>query len=134
MNHTISKDRKTLTIHADAAERQELADIETCGGHIACDVSMHDFLEPITCNSELEWLPEGATGDLTSAPMLGILGDDQMRMQGVPPSGPYGIIETGFNGHADTFQPILERWAFMDYQVRSVLEDLRDRGEAVFVS
>lgn len=130
MTYKISDDRKTLTISVDEAEQKELREIESIGA----DSTMHDFLEPLTSNSELEWIDPADTGDLTDAPMLGILGEDQVRMQGVNPSGPYGIIKTGFNGTADTFQPILERWAFMDYQVRSALEDLRDKGEAIFTS
>ena len=77
-------------------------------GEATCD--MADILEPITCNSELEWTSSEHTGDLTDAPMLGIL------------------------QHGDGDPVIVERWAFMDYQVRSVLEDLRDKGEAVFIS
>jgi|SRR5688572_8467707 len=129
MKYTISTDRTRLVIKADEAERKELREIQECGGDCQCDVSMHDFLEPLTCNSELEWIPEGVTGDLTSAPMLGILGE--------PTPGAGGILAGRWPDSAGIsqgwFQPILERWAFMDYQVRSVLEDLRDKGEAVFV-
>jgi len=61
----------------------------------------------VTCNSGLQWIDASETGDLTSAPMLG-----------------FKDLEN------DT---VLDRWAFMDYQVRSVLEDLRDTGKVVFV-
>lgn len=71
------------------------------------DNALLNWLEPLVCNSELYWILPEETGDLTDAPMLG-----HRDEQGVP----------------------LERWAFMDYQVRSVLQDLRDKGEVVFTS
>jgi hypothetical protein len=109
MKHTISPDRKTLTIHVDDAEREELREL---GQGIHQDQEMFEFLEPLICNSELEWINPADTGDLTDAPMLGIRFFDNESRQ----------------------ETILERWAFMSYQVRSVLEDLRDKGEAIFIS
>lgn len=134
MNYKISDDRKRLTIFVTPEEQKELRDIEQCGGDCQCDVSMHDFLEPLTRNSELEWIPEGSTGDLTSAPMLGILGDDYEHAK--LPHSRYGEILVGSWGEPVQcmYKPVLERWAFMDYQVRSVLEELRDKGEVTFVS
>lgn len=97
--------------------------------NIGSDIAMFDFLGPLTCNSELEWINPADTGDLTDAPMLGILGSavrDDETPRGY--NGPKIYVGPGL------VQPILERWAFMDYQVRSVLEDLRDNGECVFIS
>lgn len=126
MTHQISPDRKTLTILFTEKERQNLREL---GELIHQDATMHDCLEGLTCNSELEWISPADTGDLTSAPMLGILGDEQR--DDATPGGYRGTkVSTG----PGMIQPILERWAFMDYQVRSVLEDLRDTGKAVFVS
>ena len=110
MKHTISPDHLTLTITADDLERRAIA---IYGDY--SDDAMHDCFEHITCNSELEWIPGGETGDLTAAPMLGIRESS----------------EQADKEHRDA--EVLERWAFMDYQVRSVLEDLRDKGRAVFV-
>lgn len=117
MKATISPDRKTLTISVDDAEREELRNWEVerhgfANGNLQSDIAMMDFLEPIVCNSELDWISAAWTGDLTDAPMLGITEWD-LPQQDDP--------------------KVLERWAFMDYQVRSVLEDLRDKGECVFV-
>ncbi len=114
MKHTISPDRTRLTITVDLSERAELrhmpkGDAQGCGAIIHMDKTMHEFLEPLTCNSGLQWIDASETGDLTDAPMLGLYG-----------------------GPAE--HQVLERWAFMDYQVRSVLEDLRDKGECVFVA
>jgi len=113
VKYTISNDRTRLTITADEREREELRNIQECGGDCQCDVSMHDYFEKLCANSELEWVFPEHTGDLTDAPML-------------------GVCDWSNQGTSDT-PSIIERWAFMDYQVRSVLEDLRDKGEAVFV-
>ena len=40
------------------------------------DDFLHELLEPLVANDEYAWLPDGCTGDLTSAPMLGVLGDE----------------------------------------------------------
>jgi hypothetical protein len=99
---------------------------------------MYEFLEPLVSNSELEWINPVDTGDSTSAPMLGILGDEmtseEIRNNGIEF---YGLI--GCDPHNDGhnfawWKHIIARFAFMDYQVRSVLEDLRDTGKVVFVS
>ena len=82
---------------------------------IGTDTSMRDFFESyLLGDNELEWIDPAETGDLTSAPMLGLRDD-----------GCYRPAQEG---------KVIERWAFMDYQVRSVLEDLRDPGKVVFVS
>lgn len=133
MNHTISPDRHKLTIRVTPEEQEELREIQECGGDCQCDVSMHDFLEPLVCTSELEWIPEGVTDDLTSAPMLGIHGEYYEHAK--LPHTRYGEILVGCLGDPPRpiYTPILERWAFMDYAVRSVLEDLRDKGFAEFI-
>jgi hypothetical protein len=82
-----------------------------------------DCLESLIANSELEWIPEGVTGDLTSAPMLGILGAEQESE-----TGPHGAIPSS----SDRFQPILKRWAYMNYAVRSFVTDLLENGLCVF--
>lgn len=126
MKYEISPDRKTLTIMADEPAR---AALRSEGEYIHSDAAMLEYFDPLICNSELEWIDPADTGDLTSAPMLGILGEvksDELECL----ERSFGVIHTGTN----QFQPILERFAFMDYQVRSVLEDLRDTGKAVFTS
>jgi len=129
MRHIISPDRKTLTILIDADEQAELFEC----AEIQSDSAMTDFFERLTCNSELQWIPEGVTGDLTSAPMLGILGQPQ-----VTHNGPYGSIPCGRWSEnktvVDWHQPVLERWIFAQYETVSVLETLRDNGQALFIS
>lgn len=111
MNYHISKDRRFLTITADAGERANLVEL---GDSIHSDSTMCDVLEHITCNSELEWVRPEETGDLTDAPLLGIR---------------YASSER--KGEPGELQPIAERWGFEPYAVRSLLQDLRDKGEAV---
>jgi len=65
----------------------------------------HEILEWFTCSSEWEWIAPSETGDLTDAPMLGIRLYDED-----------GIVS--------------ERYAFMNYAVRSFLDDLADTGES----
>ena len=106
MHHTISESRDSLTIYADPEERDELRELksdepETWG----CDIDEIEFLEPLTSNSELDWIDPADTGDLTDAPMLGI---------------------------TDEEGTVLERWAFMPYETRTFLDDLIENGHAVF--
>ena len=125
MNHKISDDRTTLTISADLAERESLHEL---GDEIHQDAIMHNVFEPLICNSELEWIDPKSTGDLTSAPMLGILGKTKNADH-----VPFPCLNMGHWDGRDWACKIASRWAFMDYQVRSVLEDLRDNGEVIFV-
>lgn len=123
MKHSFNQDRSQLIITVDESEREELREIGQRGGGDFCDTSMYDFLEPLVCNSELEWLNASETGDLTDAPILGILGEEIPFQK--------ESLAHRFCG-PNLIQPILERWGFEPYQVRSPLEDLRDYGKAVF--
>ena len=97
---------RNLIITANREERaQLLADFSSPDAQAGAD--LHDVLEPLVSNSDLEWIDPSETGDLTSAPMLGI-------------RDRYNIVEA--------------RFAYMDYQVRSPVQDLIERGQAVFVS
>jgi hypothetical protein len=138
MKYEISPDRHRLTFTVDESEQQALRELPTEPGPdndwktIHSDVTMYDWFEHVTCNSDLEWIPDGITGDLTEAPMLGILGQDFKQHDPAIPAN-YGLFYVGCDGEHPLVQPVLERWAFEPYQVRSVLVDLRDTGKAVFV-
>ena len=119
MRCEINENRNRLTILIDDEERELLKAQETNGENLLSDSFMADFLEPLTCNSELDWVDpveaRDTFGDLTDAPMLGI----------------YGVSdETRSNGGRE----LCERWAFMSYETTSVLETLRDTGKAVFTN
>jgi hypothetical protein len=110
ISFSISSDRKTLTFLASNELRTEL---QEKNGHFS-DVDEAEVLEPVLCNSELDWVNPSETGDLTDAPMVGIR--DQIEENG------------------QLIHLIPERWAYTDYQIKSFLEDLRDTGKAIFIS
>lgn len=70
------------------------------------DQALYESFEKLVCNSELQWTNSEDTGDLTEAPMLCIKNDND---------------------------EIVERWAFMDYMMRSPLEDLILKGKVILV-
>jgi hypothetical protein len=91
-----------LILKADSQDREQLAELPDRSTD-----SEYEAVEKLIANSELEWIDAEETGDLTSAPMLG-LRDEQGQ--------------------------VISRWAFMDYQVRSFIDDLIEKGKAVFIS
>ena len=128
MTYTYNDDR--LTVTADADDRAELAQLKADDPDgFGSDEYMFDFFEGLMANSELDWIDPFDTGDLTDAPILGILGSDREFS-----SGPFGSVPSGFWNNHNWYRPILRRWGFMDYAVRSMLDDLLDRGEAVLVA
>lgn len=128
MRHTFNENRTRLVITADDSERETLRGLDDIQSHKA----MIEFLEPLLCNCELEWGQAWVTGDLTDAPILWIKGEDCTVHK--MPRDIAGTIFVGVRGEPPqpTYETVLERWAYMDYQVRSVLEDLRDKGEVIF--
>jgi len=137
MKFQISPDRRTLTITADAMERKLLREGWDNPGetNIASDKAMHEFFEGVLANSELQWIDPSWTGDLTSAPMLGILGDDVAESEVKSFPAPYhGWREIGFNGREKVFQPVLERWHYASYALRSPLADLMETGKCEFTN
>lgn len=155
MRYEISKDRAYLWLTVDLEEQESLQLLQRLekqrerneastgdwrlsdwnpGDSIQSEAIMYDFLEPLVCNSELDWIPEGITGDLTSAPMLGIYGNEE------PLSSKYKEwgwnqgtrLSSGRDGQVFV-QPVLERWAFLDYMIRSPLQDLANYGKVTFV-
>jgi hypothetical protein len=116
----------TLTLFADDEERAAIADLLDEEGKSIMDQE-GEALEYLISNSELQWISPSATGDLTDAPILGILGEEQREN-----SGPYGAVECGQDKDGKFYQPVLERWGFEPYQVRTFLSDLVANGKAVF--
>lgn len=134
MTFTITPDRTRLIITADEAEQEVLRNWEQdragfANENFQSDMAMHDFLEPLVCNSELNWIRPEWTGDLTDAPMLGILGNVTTT-----PGGLVAGCRPDAQGKMQTWHhPVVERWAFLDYALRSPLEDLRDKGVVEFI-
>lgn len=128
LTYTIDADKGALTLVADADAQREIAElIDYKGANTATEA---DALEHLIGNSELQWIDPSDTGDLTDAPTLGILGEESLEDK----PGPYGSIYRGDDGDGSIFAPIIERWAFMDYAVRSFLTDLATTGKAVFTN
>lgn len=119
---------KTLTIYIDKDKQAELREMQNDDPeYFQTDNAMWDVFEPLICNSELDWLNPDDTGDLTDAPMLGILDYETTVNEKI---GPFGAVDLGFG----EFAPITHRWAYMAYESKSPLQDLLETGKAVFVS
>ena len=132
MNYKISPDRHMLTITADENERQQMREFrDTSPEEFGTESNERDFIEHIVCNSELGWVQPADCGALTEAPILGIFGPE-CRKHNLPSTG-HGSIFNGSDENGGWYQPILERWAYPHYALRSFLKDLIDNGTAVFV-
>jgi hypothetical protein len=110
MKHEISENRRSLTVTLDPDEQQELNEAIEGMEH----PRLEEVLESLVCNSELDWIDPTETGDLTDAPMIGIRDYD----------------DTG--GPTD-LGSVLERWAFMNYQVEDPVAVLAETGRLVFI-
>lgn len=131
IQHEFNEDRSQLILTVTPAQQAELREMRLddpayWGTHTA----EGELLEHLLCNSDLQWVDAEDTGDLTNAPLLGIVGASTQRER----SGPYGAVWQGGDEHGELFSPILERWGFMSYAVRSFMDDLADTGRAVFVN
>lgn len=97
-----------LIIRADDAEREALRAMRDEHPEWNCYELEANALKSLICNSELQWITPDRIGALTDAPILGILKPDSDEVEAA--------------------------WGFMDYAVRSFVDDLIDKGEAVFTS
>jgi hypothetical protein len=84
-----------------------------------------------------KWLAEGTTGDLTAAPMLGILGESfrvQVHEGDLKCAGLYASSGDGFTD-PPTFEvsPVLKRLAFMDYAITTPQGELAETGRSVWL-
>jgi hypothetical protein len=132
LTHEFNEDRSKLIFRLGPKGREELAEFLEYEANKSGAWQEAEYLSDYLANCELQWIDPSDTGDLTDAPMLGILAcEDEAAREN---TGPYGAVYTGGDEKGQIYTPILERWAYMSYQVRSFLEDLRDTGEAVFVN
>lgn len=136
LTFTISPDRKRLVISADAAARAELRELALEHPVFHCDENLHGVFENLICNSELRWIRPEICGDLTDAPILGIAGEPEPRDGSRDGDG--AILCGRWPDKAGMariwVEPVLERWAFADYCLRSPLFDLLEKGEAIFTA
>lgn len=129
LSYTVSPDRSTLTIHADLANRLDLQDLRNESDDWGSCTMEFEVCEHLTSNSELQWINTTDMEDLTDAPTLGIIGEEQREQ-----SGPYGAILSGHDEKGPIYCPIEERWSFQPYQVRSFIDDLLEKGHAIFTN
>lgn len=108
MKFTVDNDNN-LVLSVDLEEQTELQRAQAEDPDFDSDSYMHDLMEGLVCNSELDWVRPEQIGALTSAPILGVYADD-------PEEG-----------------KVREAWAFMDYQVTSPQRELAETGRAIFV-
>ena len=138
MQHHVSDDRTKLTFTIDESEqaliRELIEENAEDPDYIRRDNTMYDWFEGIMCNSELSWTSSDLTGDLTYAPMICIFGDTMALPKGLKK---WDLLQgTRLSGCWDDtiwVDPILERWAYMNYAVRSPMEDLLEYGKTTFV-
>jgi hypothetical protein len=99
------------------------------------DHFMHELLEPMVTNG-FAWLSEGCTDDLTSAPMLGILGEAMPGPDDTQDAIGFGLVHVGCWAHQgrlrQIYEPVLRRWAFMGYALTSPQRELADTGRCVW--
>ena len=119
-----------LIIRADDTEREMLKELANDQGEFTGDAE-YQALDGLICNSELAWIRPEEIGALTSAPILGLRGEARPITPDINPDYVHVV------GHWDNktwYEPVEAAWGFMDYQVRSFVQDLIDTGKAVFIS
>lgn len=104
------REQNGLRIKIDEDAKALMLDLKEDRGEIQSDEAMLDFFHPYLCNSEFEFIAPEDVGALTSAPMLGIKAREN-------------------EDDEDSPEYIAEAYAYMDYQVKSILEDLLENGE-----
>lgn len=125
-----------LTIYSECVDMNQLAEWEREDpDYFQSDTALFEALEPLLANSELDWVAPEITGDLTSAPILGVMGEPVPSNDGPPNHPPaYGWTQTAHGLPWDEWTPILMRWGYADYQIRSPLQDLLEYGKVTFAS
>ena len=134
MRYQITDNALILTVSpAEQAELQLLRDADP--DKFDTDSMMADLFEPLTSNDSFMWVTADITGDLTDAPILAILGDEEQSERSPEEVRGEGLWNCAFDSRQDKpyyYQPVLYRWAFMGYQVESPQLALLERGKAVF--
>jgi hypothetical protein len=128
-----------LVITVGNKEQRFLKAAQRCGlkgkPSFDSDNFMYELLEPIVTTG-VTWLCEGCTDDLTSAPMLGVLGDEMPGPEDNQDAMGMGLVKVGCWHHKgrlrQMYQPVLKRWAFMSYQITSPQRELAETGECIW--
>jgi hypothetical protein len=133
MNHRTEQGKLVITVTPE--EQAKLSERLSEPGFDS-DQTMHEVLEALVTNDAFEWIDPSVTGDLTSAPMLAILGDEQPGPDDTDEALGSGLVPVGrwdIRGKLRSmYQPVMERYAFMSYQVTSPQRELAESGRCVF--
>jgi hypothetical protein len=132
MRHEISTDKHFLTLLIDDEERDLLVERKEEDEFFGSTNSEIEALEGLIANSELDWVCPEQTGDLTDAPLLGICGSEEYLFEDLPKDR-VGEINTSRVNGVTWWTPILFRWGYEPYQVRSFLDDLINNKKTVFI-
>lgn len=126
----ITFETEQMVMTVDESEQRDLRAMrETDPQRFNTDDTLAEMLIDLTSNDEFDWIPEGVTGDLTSAPMLGICGEVEEKPDGYADNWVGSGLRDWGSGEV---LPVLYRWAFMDYAVQSPQGALADTGRAVW--
>ena len=106
---------------------------------LTTDATMCDVFEGLLANTELEWCSSDITGDLTSAPMLAVYGEERLQTPAEAKAAERGLGPRMVgnwpdeNGVVQTWvQEPAVYWYFADYQLVSPVEQLLEKGCTVF--
>jgi hypothetical protein len=99
--------------------REELEDAE----------DIEELMEDLIATSELDWICPSVCGDLTDAPMLAILNCEE---EPVAASRGSGRVLT--RRWQDWSVAVTHRWGWMDYAVKDLFDELREKGCAVLIA
>lgn len=124
---TFNADKSNLILTVDAATQMELHHESIHNEDFNSDNFMYDFFESFMGNSEFCWVGPEACGDLTSAPLIGILGQEMELPENVEDN--CGFVPSGYGlGH-----PVIGRWGWMTYQIQSLQAELAEKGRAILI-
>jgi hypothetical protein len=93
-----------LTLVADYEDKANIKDIMKEHGESL--LAEYEALEYFLCNSEYSWIDPCEIGALTAAPIIGT---------------------------RDQEGNVIDAWGYMDYQIRSFIQDFLEKGEATFI-
>ena len=126
---SFNQDRSNLILTVDLETQEYLREEEQNNDDFHSDNFMFDFMEGFIGNNEYVWIAPETCGDLTSAPMLGILSEEEPLPEGAGQNGSGWVISGPNLGHQVT-----ERWAWMMYQIQSLQGELAQKGKVILVS
>lgn len=125
---TFNEDRSNLILTVDAETQQFLQQEQAEDEKFDTDSYMYDLFDGFIGNSEFTWIDPEICGDLTSAPILGILGEEKVLPEGATDGSGWLVSGPGL-GHR-----VEERWGWMMYQIQSLQAELAEKGRAVLIS